>query len=177
MPLSVVAGRRYFPSLLHAAVVVIAIAYAMSLCSAQTSSAGAADSDREAAHSSPAHSDSARSDPKSSLSGPPGAERPHVLQQMDTAIEELTSRISPAVVQILVTGYGVLEESSHGQTALVAREHAIGSGVIVDSNGYIITNAHVVEGAQRIHVALWFPWTILPTNSRRPGNSTWSMPG
>ncbi len=35
MPLSVVAGRRYFPSLLHAAVVVIAIAYAMSLCSAQ----------------------------------------------------------------------------------------------------------------------------------------------
>lgn len=91
---------------------------------------------------------------KTSLSGVPPAEHPQVLQQMDTAIEELTSRISPAVVQILVTGYGVLEESTRGQTALVAREHAIGSGVIVDSSGYIVTNAHVVEGAQRIHVAL-----------------------
>ena len=34
------------------------------------------------------------------------------------------------------------------------RQHAVGSGVIVDSNGYIMTNAHVVEGAQRIRVAL-----------------------
>src|ERR1700721_2467724 len=38
--------------------------------------------------------------------------------------------------------------------ALIARQHAVGSGVIVDSAGYIMTNAHVVEGAQRIRVAL-----------------------
>ncbi|MBZ5666897.1 MAG: trypsin-like peptidase domain-containing protein [Acidobacteriia bacterium] len=85
------------------------------------------------------------------------AEPPPVLQQLNSAIEQLTAKISPAVVQILVTGYGSLEESNHGQTALVTREHAIGSGVIVDSNGYIMTNAHVVEGAQRIHVALAMP--------------------
>jgi serine protease Do len=82
------------------------------------------------------------------------AEAPRILQQLNSAIEELTARISPAVVQILVTGFGAVEESNQGQTALVAREHAIGSGVIVDPNGYIMTNAHVVEGAQRIHVAL-----------------------
>jgi serine protease Do len=29
--------------------------------------------------------------------------------------------------------------------------------VIVDANGYIMTNAHVVEGAQRIRVALPLP--------------------
>jgi len=85
------------------------------------------------------------------------AEPPRILQQLNSAIEELTARISPAVVQILVTGFGAVEESSQGQTALVAREHAIGSGVIVDPNGYIMTNAHVVEGAQRIHVALSTP--------------------
>ena len=43
------------------------------------------------------------------------------------------------------------------QTAFIVRQHAVGSGVIVDSSGYIMTNAHVVEGAQRIRVALPLP--------------------
>jgi serine protease Do len=34
------------------------------------------------------------------------------------------------------------------------RERSLGSGVIVDSKGYIITNAHVVEGADRVRVKL-----------------------
>ncbi len=99
-------------------------------------------------------------------------EPPAVLQQLNSAIEQLTARISPAVVQILVTGYGALEENTHSQTALITREHVIGSGVIVDPDGYIMTNAHVVEGAQRIHVALPmpsvdFPDQILPVGKQR----------
>src|ERR1700737_3300639 len=82
---------------------------------------------------------------------------PPVLQQLNSALEELTNRISPAVVQVLVTGYGPVEDSNRNQTALIARQHALGSGVIVDSAGYIMTNAHVGEGAQRIHVALPMP--------------------
>jgi hypothetical protein len=65
---------------------------------------------------------------KAKLSGTRPAEPPAVLQQLNSAIEQLTARISPAVVQILVTGYGPLEESSRGQTALITREHAVGSG-------------------------------------------------
>jgi serine protease Do len=85
------------------------------------------------------------------------AEQPppdQVLQQMNTALQNLVERISPAVVQILVTGYGPLNQGERGQAALIVRQHAVGSGVIVDSNGYIMTNAHVVEGAQRVRVAL-----------------------
>jgi len=56
------------------------------------------------------------------------AESMLALKQLNTAIEQLPARISPAVVQILVTGYGAVEESGQGRTALVAREQAIRSG-------------------------------------------------
>jgi len=76
------------------------------------------------------------------------------LVQFNDALEALAAKVSPAVVQILVTGYAPIHEENRTQTALIVRQHAVGSGVIVDSNGYIMTNAHVVEGAQRIRVAL-----------------------
>jgi len=90
------------------------------------------------------------------------AEAPEVLQQLNSALEGLAAKVAPAVVQIQVTGYGALDDSNHSETALIARQHAIGSGVIVDSDGYIITNAHVVKGAQRVRVILPMPSLDVP---------------
>lgn len=89
--------------------------------------------------------------------GPRPSEAPAILQQLNGALEGLVAKVSPAVVQIQVTGYGAIEESNRSETALIARQRAIGSGVIVDSSGYIVTNAHVVEGARRIRVVLPLP--------------------
>jgi serine protease Do len=76
-----------------------------------------------------------------------------ILRELNSALTQLGSRVSPAVVQVVVTGYGLVPtEENRAAAAFVARQHAVGSGVIVDPAGYIITNAHVVQGADRIVV-------------------------
>ncbi len=105
------------------------------------------------ATATPARSAEEQTQPKPDESAPAAA----ALMQLNNALEGLAAKVSPAVVQILVTGYGPLHEENRTQTALIVRQNAVGSGVIVDSSGYIMTNAHVVEGAQRIRVALPLP--------------------
>ncbi|PYU38041.1 MAG: peptidase S1 [Acidobacteria bacterium] len=77
------------------------------------------------------------------------------LRKFNESVDALIRRVSPSVVQILVTGYGPLEEGEHGNTnTLIGRQRAIGSGFVIDPSGYIVTNAHVVKGAQRVQVVL-----------------------
>jgi len=85
--------------------------------------------------------------------GRKGAEQPAPsLRQFGNAVEALTRRVSPSVVQILVTALGS-SGASQGMGVL-ERQRIIGSGVIVDPAGFILTNAHVVSGAERVRVAL-----------------------
>src|SRR6266436_4716198 len=80
------------------------------------------------------------------------------LRRMNESVDGLIRKVSPSVVQILVSGYGQIEESEHGNTGVViGRQRAIGSGFIIDPSGYIVTNAHVVKGAQRVQVVLSSP--------------------
>ena len=85
---------------------------------------------------------------------PPENETPDILRRLSDSVEALARRVSPAVVQIVVTGFGSVEEDGATATALIAKQHITGSGVIVDASGYIITNAHVVEAAQRVRVII-----------------------
>src|SRR5579862_5514174 len=78
----------------------------------------------------------------------------NILREMDSSIESVVNKVSPAVVQIVVAGYGPAESHGNTETATIVRQHAVGAGIIVDPDGYIITNAHVVQGGQRIRVIL-----------------------
>ena len=80
--------------------------------------------------------------------------RTDLLSQFSSSLDALTLRVSPSVVQVQVTGFQAVNEGNSGDTSLVARSRVLGSGVIVDPDGYIVTNAHVVRGAQRVRVFL-----------------------
>ena len=89
--------------------------------------------------------------------------------ELSNALQATARLVTPAVVQIFATSYtpgeGVLPHASD----LVSTQRASGSGVIVDPNGYIVTNAHVVRGAQRLIVEVPVATSgrsILATRSR-----------
>jgi serine protease Do len=72
------------------------------------------------------------------------------LAELSQDFQELTRRVEPAVVQIFST---MLAPSS-GEVDVLARQRAVGSGVVLDPDGYIVTNAHVVRNARRVQVLL-----------------------
>ena len=77
------------------------------------------------------------------------------LRRLNQSVDALIKRVSPSVVRILVTGYGPLEEGDRSNTnSMIGKQRAIGSGFVTDESGYIVTNAHVVSGAQRVQVVL-----------------------
>ncbi len=63
-------------------------------------------------------------------------------------IAEIVAKNADAVVEIVVESTGV---GIWGQTTL---QEGAGSGIIVNSDGYIVTNYHVIEGANSVTVTL-----------------------
>jgi len=75
------------------------------------------------------------------------------LQQLNESIDALTRKVWPSVVQILVSSFGP-QEGPPGTAAVLGRQQSIGSGFVIDAEGFIITNAHVINGARRIQIVL-----------------------
>jgi serine protease Do len=85
------------------------------------------------------------------------------------SIEATTRVVAPSVVEIFTTSYTPGQGIVPRTTDLITTQRASGSGVIVDPSGYVVTNAHVVRGAQRLRVEVPIVPTghsILATNSR-----------
>jgi serine protease Do len=106
------------------------------------------------------------------LTAPPAAPQtspaPSIID-VSRSVEATTRRVMPAVVEIFATSYRPGQGLVPRAADLVTTERASGSGVIVDPDGFIVTNAHVVAGAQRLQVEVPIPVTgtsILATRSR-----------
>jgi serine protease Do len=84
------------------------------------------------------------------------------LEQLSGSFEAIAERVAPSVVQIFVSGYAV----GPGQPNVLAKQQGLGSGVVLDPDGYIVTNAHVVSGARRIQVLLAAPAKV--AGAKRP---------
>jgi len=76
------------------------------------------------------------------------------ITSLSSEIRELTEAVTPAVVQIYTSSFGALMGSVPQGAAVFGKQQATGSGVILDPEGYIITNNHVVQGAKRVQVRL-----------------------
>jgi len=70
------------------------------------------------------------------------------------ALQDLARRVGPSVVQVFAQAYAPGSGTVPNRGQLLGIQRGSGSGVILDPEGYIITNAHVVSGARRIQVAL-----------------------
>src|SRR6185312_3268243 len=76
------------------------------------------------------------------------------LHQLNNSVRALVKRVTPSVVQVLVTGYGPVEGGRGDTNLVLGKQQSMGSGVIIDPDGYIITNAHVLRGAHRVQVSI-----------------------
>ena len=80
---------------------------------------------------------------------------PVSMGELSVSLEGLVNRVRPAVVQIFSTGYATADETDSSNTAaLLSRQRSTGSGIVLSEDGFIVTNAHVVQGARRIQVRL-----------------------
>jgi putative serine protease PepD len=80
------------------------------------------------------------------------------------SVAQVYQRANKGVVEITVTSAG--QSDGLGGSG---SQQALGSGFVYDANGHIVTNEHVVDGAQSISVRLWngakYDATLVGTDS------------
>jgi len=77
-----------------------------------------------------------------------------MIQNLSVSLADLALKVRPSVVQIRTIAF---ETVNTGVSGFVASQRGTGSGVILDRDGFIVTNAHVVKGAR--HIEVWLSET------------------
>jgi serine protease Do len=72
------------------------------------------------------------------------------LGELSNALRDVVVLVSPSVVQVRVTAYRADEDGA----GLPATRRSTGSGVILSADGYLVTNAHVIEGGRQFVVVV-----------------------
>ncbi|HSY11023.1 MAG TPA: trypsin-like peptidase domain-containing protein [Verrucomicrobiae bacterium] len=76
------------------------------------------------------------------------------LHVFSESVQQLSNAVTKSVVQVLTIGFGLTTDQDKDDTAYLQAQRGIGAGVILTDDGYIVTNAHVIEGARQIRVRL-----------------------
>ena len=68
-------------------------------------------------------------------------------------VAEIYKRSAPGVVQIVSTSRGAASTDIFGNPVPGETQRALGSGFVIDKEGHVVTNYHVVQGATSIEVS------------------------
>lgn len=77
------------------------------------------------------------------------------LDDFSAGIEAVAKTARPGVVDIAVSLRAAAEGTLGRKAGFLVEQEAHGSGAIIDPDGYILTNAHVVNGARKIEVGIY----------------------
>lgn len=90
---------------------------------------------------------------------PISAQSSAVLSQMNAELRKVTGAVLPTVVSIRALRKGELSSTQFDYLPFGAQPFneakALGSGVIIDKRGYIVTNSHVIRNAKEITISLY----------------------
>src|SRR3954462_6283139 len=77
------------------------------------------------------------------------------LDQLSASVAQMVAKVAPAIVRVEAVGYSESsQEPESPENHLLSKSENVGSGVVFDADGYIVTNAHLVKGAKRVQVIL-----------------------
>lgn len=83
----------------------------------------------------------------------------NILQSMEQQFQTIVNSVKPAVVEVTATHVigevrlgPVLEEAFRGKSVPIQHHQNIGSGVLIDSDGHIVTTEAVIRNADKIEV-------------------------